>query len=441
MKVLMYILVLALVLGLTVPALAKKGPPEDPGEIPDTGELYGDLYVILRDENGVPMLDETNGCIQPIVSEDVGEGESVTILDYDPNDPTAPPEETIIPAIAGEPFTLATYTDSEGDLVECELVTVDGVNMADWVQSVDFGRLNLGRAPDAVINHAFDEAITKLNDATAITIDPPGRLVLTLSDGEIKTIDSPAENLALYIKMMTDGHWITPDDATTTKPQGGPPEGKGPGTSEGDGSPPPPVARPVLSDDAVANLPAAYQGLGDDEIPTSGEELTDDELLLAASLLAAAADKFGSINLDKVIYINSIYGINQLGSLTIEEDKRYFDFGLGDEPAFQYSRGGVYGSRGSAECADEGPGWIWVLQPVVGQTYYDPVCMEILGYDPEDPEPVNAVHFTDMEESYTTVPFTYDFLDNVRGFTQAADDALQVLEYIHNYKVPEVLYP
>lgn len=29
--------------------------------------------------------------------------------------------------------------------------------------------------------------------------------------------------------------------------------------------------------------------------------------------------------------------------------------------------------------------------------------------------------------------------ENVRGFVQAADDALQVIEYIHNYRVPEVL--
>ena len=31
----------------------------------DYGSLYGDLYVILRDLDGVPILDE-HGCIQPI---------------------------------------------------------------------------------------------------------------------------------------------------------------------------------------------------------------------------------------------------------------------------------------------------------------------------------------------------------------------------------------
>ena len=56
--------------------------------------------------------------------------------------------------------------------------------MADWVQAVDFGRLNLGRAPDSVIAHAFDEAINKMNAANTIGIDPSGRLILTVPDEE-----------------------------------------------------------------------------------------------------------------------------------------------------------------------------------------------------------------------------------------------------------------
>ena len=67
-------------------------------------------------------------------------------------------------------------------------------------------------------------------------------------------------------------------------------------------------------------------------------------------------------------------------------------------------------------------------------------CMDILGYDLAQIH-YNAVRFTEMTELYTTkVPYTYDFNGNVRGFTQAADDALQMIEYIHNYKIPEVLY-
>ena len=82
--------------------------------------------------------------------------------------------------------------------------------MTGWVGTVDFGRLNLGRAPDAVLFHAFDEAIKSMNSASAMDLDPPGRIMLFIGD-EWKTIDAPAENLALYIKLMQEGHWITTD--------------------------------------------------------------------------------------------------------------------------------------------------------------------------------------------------------------------------------------
>ena len=62
MKALKIIFVFVLVLGLTVPAAG-----EVPDDIPDFGTLYGDLYVILRDVDGVPIL-SGDGCIQPISS-------------------------------------------------------------------------------------------------------------------------------------------------------------------------------------------------------------------------------------------------------------------------------------------------------------------------------------------------------------------------------------
>ncbi|MFN2195265.1 MAG: hypothetical protein ACK2UW_03985, partial [Anaerolineales bacterium] len=70
MKAVKFVFVLVLMLSLTIPALAGNGPGGPGGgggDIPDTGELFGDLYVILRDVNGVPILDG-NGCIQPISS-------------------------------------------------------------------------------------------------------------------------------------------------------------------------------------------------------------------------------------------------------------------------------------------------------------------------------------------------------------------------------------
>lgn len=341
-------------------------PTQPPGGgTVDYGSLYGDLYVILRDVDGVPILDEY-GCIQPIST------------------------------ITGEPFQL--LTDLEADIL-CELTE----EMATWVETVDFGRLNLGRAPDAVLFHAFDEAIKSMNSASAFDLDPAGRLMM-LINGEWKTIDSPAENLALYIKMMQEGHWITTDTSPIVR--GGPPEGSGP--PEGDG--PSAEPRPVLSAEAIYLLgEIGYGNLGD-----VNNVLNNHDLLLAASLLAGAADKTSTMTLDKVIYINSIFGINQLGTLPGEVDGvTYFDF-----RTFGFSRTDVYGAeRGSMECRTSfGSGYVWVLRPAddTGLLWVSE-CMSIL----------NEVHH-----------LRGDATMNVRGFTQAADDALQVLEYIHEYRVP-----
>ncbi len=449
MKALKYILAMILVLALALPALAfpalagrgpggpggalptatpVPNPTATPvpsgggsGDIPDTGTLYGDLYVILRDEWGVPIL-SAYGCIQPISTMNG----TTTILTID--------GEITISVWEGEPFALPTYTDAAGDLVECELTE----DMATWVEGVDFGRLNLGRAPEGVIAHAFDEAVKKMNVASTMKLDPAGRLVLTLIDEVTglpvdKTIDAPAENLALYIEMMKYGDWIL--ENTDPIVQGGPPEGQGP--PEGDG--PSSESRPVLNANAIALLNGlGFTSLGvSDSIPI----LNNAEIILAASLLAAAADKTGSITLDKVVYINSVYGINQVGGLPGEvEGKTYYDFST-----FTYGRASVYGSRGSPDC--QLPGWVYVLQPEAdtdnnpATLHFVTTCMDLLGYEEEHDPTINAVRFTDMVEGYTTIPLTYSFDFNVRAFTQASDDALQVIEYIHNYKIPEVLYP
>lgn len=331
----------------------------------DYGSLYGDLYVILRDIDGIPILDEY-GCIQPIS------------------------------IVTGEPFQLLTDLDAD---ILCELTE----EMTTWVESVDFGRLNLGRAPDAVLFHAFDEAINSINSASAFDLDPAGRLMMLIS-GEWKTIDSPAENLALYIKLMQEGHWITTDTSPIVR--GGPPEGSGP--PEGDG--PSAEPRPVLSATAINLLgQIGYSNLGD-----VSNVLDNHDLLLAASLLSGAADKTGTMTLDKVIYINSIFGINQLGVLPGEVSGiTYFDF-----RGFSYDRANIYGTqRGSQECRPSfGNGYMWVLRQIDATgLLWASDCLNIL----------DDVHHLRGNETM-----------NVRAFIQASDDALQVLEYVHEFSVP-----
>ena len=122
------------------------------------GVDYGDIWVILRNDLGQPILD-ANGNIQPCL--DVACTQVVQLT----ADGELPPE------------------------------------YADKVIEVEFGRLNIARSPDKVLIHALEEALSKLDGGvygTTVTLDPAGRLVI---DGS--TIDSPLESLALYAALVS----------------------------------------------------------------------------------------------------------------------------------------------------------------------------------------------------------------------------------------------
>jgi len=121
------------------------------------GDELSDQWVILRDENGVPILNDA-GFVQP--------------LDKD-----------------GNPIPL----DAEGAPIDESLAV-----------EVELGRTNVGRSPSKVAERQLDEAVADINAATAVSLDASGRLVLTI-DGAQKTIDSPLANLAIYEALMTTG--------------------------------------------------------------------------------------------------------------------------------------------------------------------------------------------------------------------------------------------
>ena len=215
-------------------------PPSDAGSA--RGDLYGDLYVILRDENGVPILNE-DGFVQPI--------------DADGN---------LIPL------------DEEGAPIDPTLVL-----------EVELGRLNVGRSPTQVLDRRAQEVVTLLSTATAVSTDTSGRIVITSPDGTTKTIDSPLENLAIYVALMTTG----------TIP-------------------------------GVTDLPGTeYDFLVDGQF-------TVEDIAFSVGLLAASADKYVPISADKVAYMNAILGISTttVGSVT------YSDL---DYSSFSYDRSDTYG--------------------------------------------------------------------------------------------------
>ena len=165
--------------------------------------------------------------------------------------------ETTTPLVTEQPQPIPERVLEGGPLSSATsknfgpVATVDGEVPATAAPvEVEFGRLNIGRAPTKVIDHALDEALSKITavDPTLLALDPAGRITV---DGV--TIDSPLENLALYIGVMT----------------------------------------------------------GDQTVLAALDSLPGDPLVLAPALLGAAADKTGEISVDLVYYSNQIYDIVQ----------------------------------------------------------------------------------------------------------------------------------
>lgn len=139
------------------------------------GSLYGDLYVILREPDGSPELDNLG---------------RVQFVDADGN---------VIPYASDDP-------EAEGFT---EVVDENAL------QEVEFERLNVGRAPPSVLDHAFEEALRTLSlDADGeIETDAAGRFLVVDADGNELTIDSPLANLSLYRAALTEGSWTLQEAA------------------------------------------------------------------------------------------------------------------------------------------------------------------------------------------------------------------------------------
>ncbi|SEF44641.1 hypothetical protein [Vibrio hangzhouensis] len=335
----------------------------------DKGDLYGDLLIIVRDENGEPVKyswswnysfnpaqyepeEDTNGCLQPIANENaVDDVTGVALLDL-PNEFTVNEEQklTLVP-LDNEceiPEVLGWYTDTYPDFTA-------------YVQEVDFGRLSVARSPVEVIDSSYEEAMATINSATWITTDPAGRIQVTLEDDIVKTIDSPLENLALYKELMMNGY-LTNLSLDTN----------------------------ILSEGGLSHL--------------GNEDLTVDDMNTAAALLAGAADKFGSISLDLVININTFLGINS----EIDKEMTYFDFN-----EYSYSRLDMYTGTTAVLLVPN-------KEPVSSLS----------------PQRVNLL----LTSGSSFPVFEGDQEEGVKaiGFTKAADDALKVINYIHNWALPEL---
>jgi len=269
------------------------------------GDLFGDMVVLLRDANGAPIL-TADGLVQVIAY-------------YYPAGST-----TLVPLKDASGNLVTIPYNAEGDLLPS--VTVGGVSYDVFGAEVELGRLSVGRAPEKVLTHSLDEALSKLTAAGAVVaVDSTGRLTV---NGV--TIDSPLENLALYDKYMTTGSL--------------------PGVT----------------------LPANFN---------------------PAALLAAAGDKTGTLSVDTVVYMNSILGINT--------GTTYYDFS-----SVNYDRATTWSSATATVLVKQPDG---SFVPTV-VSLYDAVFGSTNWVDP------TAVGGAD-------------------DFAAAANDYLQVIEFVHDNEV------
>lgn len=316
-----------------------QGKPEGAGS--KKGDEYGDLWVLLRDDNGDPILDE-NDQVQPVI---IVDGLPVVIQLEDP--------------------------DGDGHY---ELPT----EYADQVQEVEIGRSNVTRAPSQVITHSLAEALSKL-DGLTLTTDMLTEAGMLVVDGA--TIDSPLENLALYQALLTASD--SNDDGLLE----------------------------VTSDGYTFLVPESAQ------------------LDLAASLLAAGSDKTAALTVDRVITVSQFLEVDdELSTLLTNYD---YD---GSTTTF----GGTS---------------TWINVQVDGMATPDDLSDDI--YQSVEVNLVTGATITyDGEDifvpgvSFETIPNTVDEnndgvldasdmtdSDGIDGFTQATDDALQVIEFVHDYSV------
>lgn len=155
----------------------------NPGDL--KGDSYGDLWIIARvEDTGEPDLND-DGHVQPIAFYDANPDPEVTEL-------------VMVTDGDGNPVLLTL--NEEGEVEPGQTAEIDGNVVPVTTSEVEFGRANLVRSPDKVTEHALDEAVSKIEDGTEVTLDPiDGRLVV---DG-VK-IDSPLENLAVYIALLDE---------------------------------------------------------------------------------------------------------------------------------------------------------------------------------------------------------------------------------------------
>ncbi len=147
------------------------GKPGRPNLTPGVkkGTIYGDMYIVLRDANGLPILD-ANGYVQVMYYDSTGK------------------------------LVCCIPRDAEGNLLPA---LPDGTAVLPI--EVELARLSVGRSPTRVLSAQYEEALKSIAAAVSVELDAAGRIVLVAADGTKSTLDSPLVNLAIYRELLNTG--------------------------------------------------------------------------------------------------------------------------------------------------------------------------------------------------------------------------------------------
>jgi hypothetical protein len=313
-----------------------------------SNELYGDLVICLRTLDGVPIYQDiffeehntTDYFVLPI---------KVNVS----NDELFRTDD----GLSYVTFLL----NEEGEVIDDDA----GFD----VKEVEFGRINLIRSPQKVLDKALRSVVDNLNQAGVqeITTDAAGRLVAIVNnqdwivnyDNDANNdefndvvIDSPIENMAVYQELMNRGF-------------------------NGD-------------------LSFLHRSFSD-----------RDMLMLAAGALAGGADKTGTIIVDEVAYMNNwllnfeAYNIPEVTNSPDALGRRYYDYNH-----FYYDRNETYSDK-----------YVRIINYNADGSYF-------YEYQP-------LLRMVDW--SNPNVLVSYDDPNyGITAFSNAADDAVRVIEYIHS---------
>ncbi len=410
------------------PAVAQSG----------TGDVFGDLVHILRDPTtGQPILAQRWVELPGPVT---GYGWGYCPVAVDVN---------------GAEIGFIPYT--------CDPIDPTAVVDVDY-----FGRLNAGRTKERNHRMHFDEVISNIKLADWVDAEGSARLRLyfdCVEPGDLgsclssKIIDSPMENMGLYVRLVKYGHLQTDPEEINVDDHGDPnaPISYHPALGPEDWAKFAPAIRHLLPNNGMALC-----FISGTFVPACAEPelLGSRDLVGAAGFVAGAADKTGHFTADLVQYLSRIL------KLTVETEATAAT--IATHPAKV---------RDCWPSGEDPPNPPEDDPAPVDPPYLPPAECTIVEATPLLP---NYTLFSDVQElcvdftpiDYERVAWRSELVDlimpvgidlfqvtydisllpwlqakngsdgaiDLPGFVLAANDALRWIEFVHNYEIPDDLF-